>query len=306
MGAWKRVGWVFVSASSCWTLIAACSGSSSVDIAKADAAPASSTTSNGVDSGAGDAATSEAYTLDNVCARTADLLCDIRNPCCESGPGFNRPACYVHAKADCDLDVADVHAGLMTFHADRIETCIPVFQEIFGASCELTTRVLEKYGRALGACQVFEGKLPLGATCERGSQCQAATDKVGLVGCDDTTKKCTLTKIVGSGQPCSLAPPNMALCEEGLYCDADFATFTGSCKPKTALNSKCDKSKQPLSLECGLGNYCSTSSSLCTLGKPGGAACENDLECQSLKCTDATAERTCAAPKLLVKESECK
>jgi hypothetical protein len=236
------------------------------------------------------------YTLDDVCERTGPLICEIRKPCCEasSGAGFDRAGCLAHAKEECAKEVADVRAGRATFHGDRIPGCIPKYKAIF-SSCVLTYELLQKHAREIAACEAFEGQLAEGASCERSSQCKPGATENDLAGCDDETKKCKITKLLGEGDTCTIGPGGTpGLCDDGLYCDASFASqpFTGVCKKKTSLGVACEKDKQPVALECGLGNYCEKATGVCTTGKSGSTACAADVECASISCVkpDAGAE----------------
>lgn len=282
---------------------AACGGSTSSGVTAAPADGGSASDGTIADS-------EKPYTLDDVCERTGPLICEIRKPCCESTSGFDQAGCLAHAKTECEKDVAEVRAGRAVFHGDRITTCLPKYKEIF-SSCVLTYELLQKHARDIGACEAFEGQLPEGASCERTSQCKPGATANELAGCDDTTKRCQITKLLGEGATCTIGgAPN--LCDEGLYCDASFASepFTGVCKKKTSLGVACAKDKQPFALECGLGNYCEVSTGLCTAGKSGSAACATDLECASVSCVkpDAGAEPAgaCAPVANLVKTNECK
>jgi len=289
------------------TLPLACGGSSSSDVtaASTDAGNDSSTSS--------EASSDKPYTLDDVCDRTAPILCETRKACCTaSGTGYDEAGCLAHARAECAKDVADVRAGKATFHGDRIPACITKIKALLAESCVLTFDLLQKYIRDIAACQTFEGSLDVGATCERGSQCKAGATKDELAGCDDDTKKCKTTKVVGENAPCSLTDGLTAICDQGLYCDIDFGDagkLDGVCRKKTPLKSACDKNKKPVSLECGLGNYCDKATALCTAGKKGGETCEDNFECGSVTCQKATVNApmgTCKPEGSLAKPEECK
>lgn len=288
------------------TVVAACGGSSSTDVT-APPKEAGGDDGSAADAGGGP------YTIDNVCDRVAPIGCEIQKPCCEGagGPGFDLAGCISHAKTNCNKDRADVLGGRATFHGDRIDGCIAKYKAIF-ANCTLTYDILQKYARDIAACQAFEGSLPEGATCERTSQCKPGATRDEIAGCDDNTKKCRITRIAGENAPCAIGEGTNVLCDDGLFCDADFATPTlaGTCKKKTAIGMACNKDKKP-PLECGLGNYCDQATALCTAGKGGGATCNgNDLECASVTCTKPDAgtgtPNTCVAPTRLAKVEECK
>ncbi len=282
----------------------ACGGSTSSDI----------TRSSG-DAGASTEAGGQEYTLDNVCERTGPIVCDLRKPCCESGPGYDRAGCLAQARRDCEADVAAARAGQATFHPERIDGCIAKYTEIFATSCTLTFDLLQKYFDTIGQCATFEGQLPTDAPCERAAQCKPATNPNEVAGCDDDTKKCRITTVLTEGQTCSIGDGLPRICGDGLYCDVSFASrpFTGVCKKKTSLGVACDKNKKPFNLECGLGNYCEPATGVCTAGKPGNAECTSDLMCASVSCTESDAGPdpgapvgTCKPTGSLVKTAECK
>jgi hypothetical protein len=274
----------------------ACGGSSSSGVMD----PASDA---GSDATPGDAP----YTLDNVCDRLPPIECDLRKSCC--GADFDQAGCVAHARATCEKNVAEARAGSETFHPDRIPGCIEQYHAVF-ASCTLTFDLLQKYARDIGSCEAFTGQGAVGTTCERTAQCQPGSNANELGGCDDDTKKCKITKILAEGATCSLEDGLTGICDDGLYCDVDFKKqpATGVCKKKTSLGVACDKSKKPVPLECGLGNYCPEDAPLCTAGKAGGAACTSDVECATVKCEkpDAGATGTCKTQQPLSKPAECK
>lgn len=285
----------------------ACGGSTGAEVVTGS--PDAGSGETGGQGDAGDAP----YTLDDVCDRTGPIVCDLRRPCCESGPGFDLTGCLADARRGCEADVAAARAGTVTFHPERIPGCIEKYRALFDASCTLTVDVLQKYYPQVAQCATFEGQLPEGAACERSSQCKPSTKADEVVGCDDQTKKCRTTKLLAEGATCTIGDGLPALCSDGLYCDASFDSqpFTGVCKKKTSLGVACNKEEKPVALECGLGNYCDTTSSVCTAGKPGDATCTSDLECASVSCikpadAGAGAPGTCKAPQSLVKPEECK
>lgn len=260
-----------------------------------------------VEDAGSEASTPEAYTLDNVCEKTAQVVCDIRKPCCAAT--YNEAGCLAYQKAACAKDVEAVRAGTQKFHPERIDTCIPKLRALL-EQCTFTWELLQSKGPDLGACAIFEGSLALDAGCERTSQCLPSTNAKDLTTCDDDSKRCKYISFLGEGAACALGDGISSVCGTGLYCDLDFATFKGFCKKSTSLGVQCDATKKPFQLECGLGNYCDPGTSKCTVGKAGGTACNNiDLECASVKClTDAGLPDggVCAALEPLAKPEECK
>jgi hypothetical protein len=169
--------------------------------------------------------------------------------------------------------------------------------------------VVYEVATTLANCQAFVGSRAEGAACERDSQCARPALPDDTVACDSTAKICKVTHIVGEGAACSFQTGLPTICKEGLYCDASFATAppAGTCKKSTALSAPCNAAKQPVALECGLGNYCNAASGLCDVAKGAGAACQTDIECASGSCAAGVgASKACTAPTTLVKPQECK
>jgi hypothetical protein len=292
----NRARWAGAVASAC--VVWACSGSTTNPVAVVDDGGASADGAS-ADGGA------NVYTLDDVCKTVPAKICGLRKPCCEQTSTYDEAKCIAYEKAQCEKDVADTRAGKATFYPERVDPCLARLEPIFKSDCSLTFDVLYKLVNDLRDCNVFDGSLADGAACERGSQCKHSTAADELTGCDDDTKKCSTTKLLGENAPCSLADGESAFCGKGFYCDADLSKqpAVGTCKKATALGEQCDATKRPFSLECALGNYCEPTTSKCTAGNPGGTACikAEEYKCASFKCDGAI----CRA-STLVKDVDCK
>ncbi len=268
-------------------LVCACGGSDNSSIA------------SGGDAGSDAGAT---YTLDDVCARTGQPICDIRKPCCEKTAGYDNAGCLAHANADCTKDVEAAREGRETFHPERIDPCLAKLKDLYASStCYVTFDLLYAAEQVLAGCRIFEGSLPQGASCERDSQCTPG-DATTFTSCDSTLKVCKTTRFLAEGDACTLQDGLPAICSKGLFCDADFTKMppSGTCKKATPLGMACDTTKM-FDLECGFGDYCNAGA--CAVAKPAGNACQTDLECQSFKCGT---DKTCTAPGTLEKPEECK
>jgi hypothetical protein len=264
--------------------IIACGGSSSSDIADAS------------------------YTLDDVCEKTAPKICEVRRSCCEKGSGYVESGCLSHAKTECAKDVADTRAGKATFRPERIDPCFAKLSSLFD-SCYVTIDLILRVAEDLRACQAFEGQLGEGTACERTSQCAPATTTDAFVGCDEKTKKCKTTRILAERAACTIGDGLPSLCGKGLFCDADFKLMpaSGTCKKSTPIGTPCDAARMPVSLECGLGNYCDKTTALCTIGKGPSAACQEGVECATLTCEGSGGSgKRCTAPETIVETEECK
>jgi hypothetical protein len=98
----------------------------------------------------------------------------------------------------------------------------------------------------------------------------------------------------------STNPDNIKnVCDPGLYCDFELLTMSGSCQTAKMLGEMC--SPGALELSCGLGAYCDSTTSVCTVAKDEGAACNGILECKSLNCT----MNVCVKPEPLFAGAEC-
>src|SRR5262245_22754714 len=105
------------------TIGAACGGSSSDDVMTPAGSSGNASSSGSSGSTTGDASTTQeggatTYTLDNVCEKTAPLVCEMRKTCCLAGAGYDEAGCLAHAKAECAKDVAEVNAGREAFHPE--------------------------------------------------------------------------------------------------------------------------------------------------------------------------------------------
>lgn len=272
--------------------------------ATTDGGNTSSSSSSGSSSGEVDAGPT--YTLDNVCDKTAPIICDLRKKCCAAD--YDEAGCISHQKTQCAADVAAVKAGTEDFHPELIDPCIPKFKDIL-EQCSFSWELLQMAGSTIGECQAFTGKKAVGDACERASECLPSTKKGDLTTCDEKTKKCKNLTFLVEGDACSLKDGTTGLCGTGLYCDVDFGTgaeLKGFCKKATSLGVACNKDKTPFNLECGIGNYCDKTTAKCVVGKAAGAACTGpNLECQSLNCSNGDAG-VCTAVDPLTKPAECK
>jgi hypothetical protein len=250
--------------------------------------------------GGGDA--SATYTLDDVCARTGQPVCDIRQPCCMQTGGYDNAGCLAHTNAECANDVQAVREGRETFHPEKIDPCLAKLKDLYaGTSCYVTFDLIYAAAQVIADCRIFEGSLPAGSACERDSQCQPGGANT-FTSCDSTQKVCKTTQLLAASAPCTIEDGLPSICSKGLYCDADFTKTpaSGTCKTATPLGEACDATKAN-DLECGFGNYCNAGA--CAAGKSAGNACQSSLECQSLTCNP---DKTCAAPGTLSKPEECK
>jgi hypothetical protein len=241
------------------------------------------------------------YTLDNVCDKTVPRICSMRESCCTtSGIGYDQAGCEAEARADCESNVALVEVGDASFDGSKVDPCLDGLAPALEA-CRVGYPDTLKYLSALHACRLaFQGTKDEGAACTRDAECKASADQNTIVGCEPAAlggaMRCKHSRVVGEGASCDFDADAPHLCAEGLYCD--LTGTSGTCKTSTALGATCN----PLSNECGAGNFCQASSQTCVDALPEGEACGvNPFQCKSLSCTGGT----CAAIEPLVNAEEC-
>ncbi|MEZ4221025.1 MAG: hypothetical protein R3B13_08850 [Polyangiaceae bacterium] len=254
--------------------------------------------------GAGATGGGPQYTLDNFCEKAVPQICAGEKDCCtNSGYGYDQAKCESNGMAECMKDIAAVKAGNITFDPTNTDACLAAYTKYL-KQCVVTLKDLPSFVREFDVCApIFEGKLKPGDKCERDAQCASAADPNSFSTCDDDTKVCRVTTLWQESETCALGKNVDGVCDKGLYCDASLLTlppYKGICKKATPLGQPCNKFN-PYTLECGLGYYCNTTTGVCTVGKVGGAACVNDVECQSFSCTLLK----CAATPPLVTQEGC-
>jgi hypothetical protein len=230
----------------------------------------------------------EGYTLENVCVKTAPLNCDVREVCCAKAPSmYNEAGCMTDFTSECDKNVADVKAGIMTFDSESIDTCFAAMQP-FAEKCFLEISDLLKLPTDLLSCtKIFMGQLKEGDACDRTAQCASSISDKEIVQCDDTDKKCVTTRFLPSGAMCN--PLSRNFCDQGLYCDFDILTQKGTCKTATAVGMPCTPGT--LSFECGIGYTCDAMAKVCTEANDVGEPCTTALDCKSAGCAGGVCEQ---------------
>jgi len=224
------------------------------------------------------------YTTENVCTKIPPLNCKVRESCCtQATSGFVETGCETDVTTECEKNVADVKAGIMTFDGDSIDACLAAMQP-YSDKCFLEISDLFKVPVDLASCaQIFVGQLKEGDTCERTAQCQSSLSDREVVQCDETTKKCATTRFLPANSACKLGTSVKDFCDEGLYCDFDILTMKGTCKTSTPPGSAC--SPGPLSFQCGLGYTCDAMTKVCSEAHDIGGTCTTALDCKSAKCS---------------------
>lgn len=240
------------------------------------------------------------YTLANVCEKIAAPTCAMRESCCTQASGYDETGCMTNATAECEKNVADVEAGIMTFDGEFVDACIEASQP-FSDKCFLEIPDLFKLPTDLEPCtRVFAGQLKEGDTCERTEQCASSLSDREIVQCDEMTKKCTATRFLPLDSACKLGQNVKEFCDQGLYCDFEILTMKGTCKTATPPGSPCTPGA--LSFECGLGYICDSMTSTCIEARDEGGMCSTALDCKSATCTGGM----CVKAKPIFNETQCK
>ena len=256
--------------------------------------------------GAGNAAGAEAstfYSLDELCPAIVPRICSLREDCCNlTGFGYSKVGCEATELAECQQNVDDVKAGLLTYDGTLVPACLSATEDL-NAQCLVIAADIALILREVEPCaDIFNGTLPEGGACSRSEQCAPYPDPDVFESCDDDTGLCQTIELLGLDEPCALSGPVLRLCDTGLFCDLSVvdASTSGTCRPATPENAPCDTTRFP-DLECGLGFHCNDISGVCTRGLSGGSACNEDVECLSFNC-DATG---CEHPQTLVDQERC-
>lgn len=238
------------------------------------------------------------YTLDNVCEKIAAPTCAMRQSCCTQTPaGYDEAGCMTDVTTQCQKNVEDVKAGIMTFDGEFVDACITATQP-YSDKCYLAIPDLFGIPEDLEPCtHAFTGQLAEGASCERTEQCQSSVADREFVRCEPSTKKCTKYTFLPADAACTISQTAKKICDEGLYCKA--AILDGNCKPTTPVGAACVP--KTLSLECGFGYTCDSTTNTCVEAKNEGEACVTPLDCKSVTCTS----NMCAKPSPLFDAMQC-
>jgi len=229
-------------------------------------------------------------TLDNVCAKMADVICTspLETCCSSKSITYTSSGCKAALMAECALDVAAAKAGTEKFDPTKFDGCAAAYAALIG-KCSFTG--LEFIKQASACSALFNGTTPYGGACTRDSQCNAPAG--AYANCNETGH-CDSIAVVGKDAACTYAGPAVRFCDAGLYCSS--GTGTGTCRVAKPAGASCAGTWDS---SCGFGNSCVTYR--CAPGLGFGAACYDNLQCaswdcQANKCTDPM--ETIASPGL--------
>ncbi|HMR75194.1 MAG TPA: hypothetical protein PKD61_08780 [Polyangiaceae bacterium] len=258
----------------------------------------------GVGGGGSGGTGGSAYTLDNFCQKAIPKICEAQKDCCtNSGFGHDQKNCVATGLVDCQKDIDAAKKGDITFNPATTDACLAAYAKYL-KMCVISYKEFPSYLRDFDICApIFEGKVQLGGKCDRDAQCASSTQPDTFISCDDKKSVCEAFSVLKESAPCELGDDVPGVCDSGLYCDVSFLTgppYKGICKKATPLGKPCNKFN-PYTLECGLGYYCNGVTGVCTNGKVGGAACANDVECQSFACESLK----CAPLAPIVDQQSC-
>ena len=114
---------------------------------------------------------------------------------------------------------------------------------------------------------------------------------------------CTVIEILAEGAECPFPAGDVAVCDDGLTCDAPGRDSSGHCVPVIPTGETCDGGMLE-GTECGLGSYCDEGSSQCQVTENlGGGGCSQSTECVSFDCNRIAGE--CAPAPAVVSRNFC-
>lgn len=226
-------------------------------------------------------------TLDNVCARIADMTCTTSYASCCGSKGFpfKESGCRAAVLAACGEETKAIAAGKGTFNAGAFPACAKGWNDL---ATKCTVPLLE-YVEAYTPCQqLLNGGTAPGSACDSDNQCKAGEGAYADCGGDG---RCETTAIVGKDAACVYSGSTRAICDYGLACNFSSSSM-GKCVPAKPIGASCNNS-----LECGFGNWCERGllgGGKCAVGRAAGAGCAGNEECASggcvsNKCTDPNA-----------------
>lgn len=232
-------------------------------------------------------------TLDNVCARLADVTCTSAYASCCSTKGltYKESGCRAAVLAGCDAEVKNISAGGGTFNPGAFGACAMGWNAL---ATKCTVPLLE-YLKTYAPCQqLLNGKTAPGASCTEDYQCKAGETAYANCASDN---KCESTMIAGKDAPCMYGGYARAICDYGLACNFSGST-SGTCRAAKAIGASCNNS-----LECGFGNWCDKGllgGGKCAAGGAAGAFCSSNDSCASGFCNSGKCSDPNASPAIAV------
>ena len=230
--------------------------------------------------------TSVPLTLDNVCARIADITCTpTYATCCGTKTiPYKESGCRAAVLAACGAQVKAIGGGKGTFNPAAFASCASAWNSL---SSKCSVPILD-YLRTYAPCnQLLNGGTAPGGSCMEDWECKAAE---GAYANCNNDGRCETFAIVGKDAMCSYSGSTRAICDYGQSCAFTMGTASGTCRPAKTLGASCNNS-----LECGFGYWCDrggfSGSGKCAVGGAVGTSCFNNEQCasggcSSGKCTD--------------------
>lgn len=230
----------------------------------------------------------EPITLDNVCAKLADVICSSSTAaCCTTrGISYDDGGCRSGVAAACAAEVEAAKSGKMTFDPTAFDACAAAWSG-FEAKCSVP---ILSYVKGYPPCmQLFNGIGARGDSCTSASDCKASPGAFAECRSTSGGMVCVEFFIVGKDATCNLDGTSIHFCDQGLYCSPS----TGVCRTQKPTGAACSGSYDT---SCGFGNTCDWGNH-CAPGAPMGASCSRGLECASWQC-GSFPSYTCTDPNV--------
>jgi hypothetical protein len=256
---------------------------------------------------------------DELPGAMASLVCDSLGDCCSSAKlVFDSTNCRAATSAQVKASLNETLTAAVKYDAEAAGDCVAELKK--RAKCGRTGSLDD-----VPACdRVLVGTLAAGQPCQSNEECAAPgycnTDLVTFEDICTVSSSSELALVRGkAGDTCYATCEDPASCavlgpsgnvvgdpiepgttpvvcyrSDSLYC-------SGNCQPLKAIGETCDAASA-----CKDGLFCDFDFGICTAPHPNGAACSDDVECQSGNCgTDSTGDTldgTCLASSVTAQE----
>lgn len=234
--------------------------------------------------------TASTLTLDNVCARIADITCTgTYGTCCSAKSiPYKESGCRAAVLASCGDQVDAISGGKGTFNPAAFPACASAWSSL-ASKCSVP--ILE-YLRTYAPCnQLLNGGTAPGGSCNNDWECKVPA---GAYANCNNDGRCETIVIAPKDAMCNYGGSTRAFCDYGLSCSFMSGGASGTCRTAKAVGVACNNS-----FECGFGNWCDKgsfggTSGKCAVGLAAGASCFGNEQCASSgcsggKCTDPNA-----------------
>jgi len=230
--------------------------------------------------GCGDDGVSIDTSESNVCAQVAEVACHNAYACCTESEiedflsiteRASESQCREDVQASCERQIATLRFSFdekrVTFDANIMNNCLAALIAPEGTCAEVLPAVP---WAEVCMTSAWVGTVPVDGDCLANYECAGSPDAFCAA-----NRKCAARP--GHGQPC------------GTGCAHEFYCASNICQPRLPEGGSCSSTSQ-----CQDKLFCDTSQAMpvCTAPQPAGAACVNDVACESKTCIPGT----CAGP----------